>query len=776
MSTAIHRRRLLPRAQAPNPLVLPNKIGPYQGVGGLHPSSPGLDQRSKTPKKRQALASLNQSWATKRTKKFPSFPLAEQEILVKAKLIITLVETCIFSLPFLATKRREGVQFDEEKPRSLDEVKAKLANWEYVTTNEIFEDMEEVFEGRRENRDVEEISFTLDNHQRMVRSHAEERDALGEEMKLKLIQWTEKTFLDETMEERPVAGKIFTALQKRFPHVDEEELKVQACEVAHSKEDIWKRIVRELNQKNENRKPDAIYQKFRFASPRHLELDGEHAVHKYIAGYQFYKMMMKWAEPEASIPIPLRKVENANDAIASIDYIKNPRIEKEYEAEKIRFQMEGKQVTETLLFHGTAVASVDSILKSNFSLDHSPIQQQESSRDKRRMFGEGIYFSEMPAVSLMYGNGLVLCKVLLGNCESFTPRPGVPQPDIPESFDSREVKSRDSGVIHVVRRPAQILPYCVIQLKNEALSSEYRKPTVSPVPAPSQGQQQDSGRVKVIAAAGNPPQRGIIPFPPLTLNTVMADVRDASSKEDLVQTTLTTFTTSMAPSARPSPSLLNKSLASVADFHLCSVCLEALVDDVVSLPCNHQLHLKCAQSIVEKGQGGPTCIQCPQCQTIHGTRTGTQPRDGDMTWSKLDSSLPGHPDCGTIVIRYRFQAGVQGAEHPNPGKAFQAPGFPRVAYLPDSIEGQKVLQGLCEAFRRRLLFTVGKSLTFGQDDCVTWAGVHHKTMVEGTAHGYPDPGYVQRVLQELNERGVTEQDMANGGRANGSDSSPSHVV
>jgi len=54
----------------------------------------------------------------------------------------------------------------------------------------------------------------------------------------------------------PLAEKIFTVLQKRFTHVPEEELKVQACEVAHSKEDIWKKIVWELNQRNENKKPD----------------------------------------------------------------------------------------------------------------------------------------------------------------------------------------------------------------------------------------------------------------------------------------------------------------------------------------------------------------------------------------------------------------------------------------------------------------------------------------------------------------------------------------
>jgi len=370
----------------------------------------------------------------------------------------------------------------------------------------------------------------------------------------------------------------------------------------------------------------------------------------------------------------------------------------------------------------------------------------------------------MPAVSLMYGNGLVLCKVILGDCETFNPRPGTVQPDIPDQFDSREVKTRDgSGVIHVVKRPAQVLPYCIIQLKNEALSSEYRKPTVSPLPAAAiPAQQQNICPANVITFTGTAPQKSSVPTPALDLNTVTADPAQSAPKEEQVQATLDNFTEPKAPIARTNPNHLTKSgLSSVADLPSCAVCLEVLMDKVVSLPCLHQLHTACARDIVEKGQGGPSCLQCPECQTIHGTRTGNQPRDGDMTWTKLDSSLSGHPDCGTIVIRYRFQAGVQGPEHPNPGKAYQAPGFPRVAYLPDSTEGQKVLQGLCTAFRRRLLFTVGKSLTLGLNDCVTWAGIHHKTTVEGGVHGFPDPGYLPRVLKELNERGITDQDMEN---------------
>ena len=49
-------------------------------------------------------------------------------------------------------------------------------------------------------------------------------------------------------------GRDLHLLTKAFPHVNEEELRVQACKVAHSMEDTWKKIVRELNQKNDNEK------------------------------------------------------------------------------------------------------------------------------------------------------------------------------------------------------------------------------------------------------------------------------------------------------------------------------------------------------------------------------------------------------------------------------------------------------------------------------------------------------------------------------------------
>ena len=67
--------------------------------------------------------------------------------------------------------------------------------------------------------------------------------------------------------------------------------------------------------------------------------------------------------------------------------------------------------------------------------------------------------------------------------------------------------------------------------------------------------------------------------------------------------------------------------------------------------------------------------------------------------------------------------------HPHPGRSFQ--GAYRIAYLPNNPEGREVLQLLKRAFDARLIFTVGTSITSGQNDVVTWNDVHHKTSTHG---------------------------------------------
>jgi deltex-like protein len=161
------------------------------------------------------------------------------------------------------------------------------------------------------------------------------------------------------------------------------------------------------------------------------------------------------------------------------------------------------------------------------------------------------------------------------------------------------------------------------------------------------------------------------------------------------------------------------------------------------LGCSHKYHKKCLLAMIGEKQWA----KCPICSTIFGHMTGEQP-EGQMT-HHVDKNLKcnGYPP-GTIVINYRFNNGVRN------GKPYS--GTSRTAYLPNNDDGREVFELLREAFNRRLVFTVGRSVTTGLDNQVVWNGIHHKTNTSGGAasFGYPDPGYFTRVKEELAAKGV----------------------
>lgn len=182
----------------------------------------------------------------------------------------------------------------------------------------------------------------------------------------------------------------------------------------------------------------------------------------------------------------------------------------------------------------------------------------------------------------------------------------------------------------------------------------------------------------------------------------------------------------------------------------CPICLETLkASESTALPkCKHRF---CKDCLERAFQVKPTC---PICGEIYGNLTGTQPKGGSMTVSSDRSSLPGYEKYGTIIISYHIPSGRQGDEHPNPGMPYQS--VTRIAYLPDSKEGNKVLKLLQRAFGQRLTFTIGRSSTTGQNNVVTWNDIHHKTSRYGgpTSYGYPDPDYLKRVQDELKAKGI----------------------
>ncbi|XP_062595927.1 uncharacterized protein LOC134257309 [Saccostrea cucullata] len=166
--------------------------------------------------------------------------------------------------------------------------------------------------------------------------------------------------------------------------------------------------------------------------------------------------------------------------------------------------------------------------------------------------------------------------------------------------------------------------------------------------------------------------------------------------------------------------------------------------------CEHVFCRECIENYFKREK--PVC---PVCNTVYGEITGNMP-PGIMSYYTSTGHLPGHDDVGVIVIEYDIPDGVQTEEHPHPGKPFK--GATRTAYLPNSVQGQKCLRLLQKAFDQKLTFTVGRSRTTGNENCVTWNDIHHKTNVQGGAQrfGYPDPSYLDRLEKELKDRGIME--------------------
>ncbi|XP_014244264.1 protein deltex isoform X2 [Cimex lectularius] len=168
--------------------------------------------------------------------------------------------------------------------------------------------------------------------------------------------------------------------------------------------------------------------------------------------------------------------------------------------------------------------------------------------------------------------------------------------------------------------------------------------------------------------------------------------------------------------------------------------------------CSHMLHLDCLNSMLTSQPNFPQWlyIECPLCHEIYGEKRGNQPR-GTMDWVLVNPIIPGHPNVTLIQITYHIVSGIQGREHPNPGRPYYAVGFPRVCYLPDTKKGRHVLKLLQIAWRRRLVFTVGRSLTTGKEDVITWNGIHQKTEPVAALA----PNFLDNCIKELAALGVT---------------------
>ncbi|XP_053381589.1 uncharacterized protein LOC123544631 [Mercenaria mercenaria] len=150
----------------------------------------------------------------------------------------------------------------------------------------------------------------------------------------------------------------------------------------------------------------------------------------------------------------------------------------------------------------------------------------------------------------------------------------------------------------------------------------------------------------------------------------------------------------------------------------CMICMDQM-KNTKTLKCGHTYCSECIDAHFEIKK------TCPTCGAVCGVITGDQP-DGKMSVSlSKHAHCAGYDGYGQISITYNFPSGKQGPNHPDPGKWYK--GITRVAYLPDNKEGRIILEMLKVAFERKLVFTIGRSRTTGQEGVITWNDIHHKT-------------------------------------------------
>jgi deltex-like protein len=191
---------------------------------------------------------------------------------------------------------------------------------------------------------------------------------------------------------------------------------------------------------------------------------------------------------------------------------------------------------------------------------------------------------------------------------------------------------------------------------------------------------------------------------------------------------------SAAAAAAAPPSSSTSSAMLIDEPEKCPICLEPTTTNWTTLKCQHKLCTPCHSKMIKQGTtmsgSHHSWIKCPLCQSIDGVAIGDCP-DGLMQTYPAFS--------GYIRIDYTVS-------HPKYG-------LNRTAYIEATLEGQRLLELLKIAWDRRLCFTIGTSLTTGQQDTLVW-NIHHKTSLSGGEHGYPDPTYLFRLAEELRQYGI----------------------
>jgi len=107
---------------------------------------------------------------------------------------------------------------------------------------------------------------------------------------------------------------------------------------------------------------------------------------------------------------------------------------------------------------------------------------------------------------------------------------------------------------------------------------------------------------------------------------------------------------------------------------------------------------------------------------------------------------------GVLVLMFAFKEGVDDDGRPYAGRR-------ETAFLPFNPQGIVLLHLFQIAFKRRLMFGIGRRMASGSYGPTF--NIHLKTSLHGgvARHGFPDEGYFERAMEELKTNGIGPTDL-----------------
>ena len=172
-------------------------------------------------------------------------------------------------------------------------------------------------------------------------------------------------------------------------------------------------------------------------------------------------MQMHFRVAESQFLRSLSRTAGGQTKLTKVEYVVNPRLVRDFDAQKAEFARKGLPTDVVLAFHGTKSRQVvDDILKDNFNPAFI------GSATDAGFYGKGFYFSEFAETSLAYGGNqnMLLCRLLPG--KTFDVNHRMDGQSIKQGYNSHRVAKNSQGYGNelVIDNPRQILPCYVLHV------------------------------------------------------------------------------------------------------------------------------------------------------------------------------------------------------------------------------------------------------------------------------------------------------------------------